>query len=85
MIKTRKLRIAGNVMGVIGGLGASALVGAALGPIVLPLGVVGSVAATLGTGGLGGIAADKVYEWYTSKVNAIADTLENVSSDQSMD
>ena len=68
----------GQIIGLVGGFGASMLVGAAVSPILASARVANKIVMTLGAAGLSGIASDKVYAWFSEGFVNIGELTEDL-------
>lgn len=74
----KKIVLIGEAIGIVGGFGASMLVGAAAGPIVAGAHGVSKVLMTLGVTGLGGLAADKTTTWFKDSIIAFGESVNGI-------
>lgn len=79
MTTKEKISMSGKVVAIVGGFGASMLVGAVAGPVIAPMAIAAKVVATIGMAGLGGIAGDAVANYYVKQFDDIADGVEIIS------
>lgn len=79
MKTSEKISLAGTLIGTVGGLGASILVGTAATPIIATMKTASKVMAIIGVSGLGGIVGDKVQAWYSNQFANIGNFVESIS------